>query len=369
MITMPDRPLTLRDLNRATLARQMLLEREAISVPAAIERLVGLQAQLAISPYIGLWTRLQHFQREHLAHLIDNHTVIKATLMRSTLHLFTADDYLRFRATLQRVMTEAAESISRQRGQDFDVEQVLKTAREFIAEKPRSFAEISAVLSALLPDADVGAMRYTTRTHLPLIQVPNNSTWSYPGNPKFTLAESWINQPIPDDDHFRELVFRYLAAFGPATVTDIQTWSGLSKLKDAVEALKPELVVYRDERKRELLDLPDMPLPDSDTPAPERFLPEYDNLLLSHKDRTRVIADEYRSRVYLPGLRVRSTILVDGFVRGAWKILKSKSAATLVIEPFASLTNQNREALAAEGEKLVRFAEPDAKTFEVQFLE
>lgn len=366
---MPDRILTLHELNRATLARQMLLERQSLSVPAAIEKLVGLQAQLAVSPYIGLWTRLQNFQRENLADLIDNHEVIKATLMRSTLHLFTADDYLHFRTTLQRVMTEASESISRRRGQDFDVEQVVGKARAFIEEQPRSFAEISAMLTEFLPDVDVGSMRYSVRTHLPLIQVPNDSLWSYPGNPKFTLAETWLKQPIPGDDHFRKLVFRYLAAFGPATVADIQTWSGLSKLKDAVEKLKPELVIYRDERKRELLDLPDMPLPAGDTPAPECFLPEYDNLLLSHKDRTRVIADEYRSKVYLPGLRVRSTILVDGFVRGGWKISKSKGVATLLIEPFAALTKPNQKALEAEGEKLVRFVEPDAKTYEIQFAD
>jgi hypothetical protein len=365
----PDRVLTLRELNRATLARQMLLERETLSVPAAIERLVGLQAQLAVSPYIGLWTRLHDFSRDDLARLIEDRKVVKATLMRATLHLFTTEDYLLLRGALQPVLTAAWEAIVKQRGVEFDFDKVILAAREFIGEAPRTFAEISAMLTELLPDVDVGAMRYGVRTHLPLVQVPVKSGWSYPGNPKFTLAETWLSQPIPTENNFKMLVHRYLAAFGPAKVTDIQTWSGLGKLKDAVAKLKPDLVTYKDEQGAELLDLPDMPIPDPDTPAPERFLPEYDNLLLSHDKRTRVIADAHRKKVYLPGLRVASTILVDGFVRGAWKIEKTKGTATLRIEPFEPLTKQNRAALTDEGERLVRFVEADAKAYEVRFAD
>jgi len=220
-----------------------------------------------------------------------------------------------------------------------------------------------------VPGGDVGAMRYTVRTHLPLVQVPINSGWSYPGNPKFTLAETWLGQKIPTEDHLPTLALRYLAAFGPARVTDMQMWSGLPKLKGLFEELRPKLVTYRDEQGVELFDLPDMPIPDADTPAPERFLPEFDNLLLSHSNRTRVIADEYRPKVYLPGLRVAATILVDGFVRGAWKVEKKKNAAALIITPFAPLTKQNRDALTEEGERLVRFLESSAKTYEVRVAE
>ncbi len=287
--------------------------------------------------------------------------------MRATLHLFTVEDYLLLRGALQPVLILAAESIVKQRGPMPDVDKLIALARDFIAVEPRSFAELSAMLTEHLPDYDVGGLRYTVRTHLPLVQVPTDTRWSYPGNPKFTLAETWLGQPIPDEDNFRTLVMRYLMAFGPATVTDIQTLSGLPKLKAAIEKLRPELVTYRDETRRELFDLPDMPLPDA--PAPERFLPEYDNLLLSHDKRTRVVADEYRKRVYLPGLRVAATILVDGFVRGAWKVEKAKGAAALVIEPFDTLTKHNRAALTEEGEKLVRFVEPDAKSHAVRFAE
>ncbi len=363
---MGDRILKLRELNRATLARQMLLERETLPVPAAIERLVGLQAQLASAPYVGLWTRLRDFQREDLAHQIENRNVVKATFIRGTLHLCTAEDYLRFRTALQPLLIGAASAIARQRGEDFDLDKVLKAARKFIGEKPRSFAEISEMVAKLMPDHDVGAMRYSVRTRLPLVQTPITTGWSYSNKPEFTLAESWIGRPLSPQDNLRDLVFRYLAAFGPAAATDMQTWLGM-KLKDMFEKLKPELQTYRDEGRRELFDLPGLSLPEGDVPAPVRFLPEYDNLLLSHSNRTRVIADEYRKQVYLPGLRVAATILVDGFVRGAWKIEKTKTTATLVIEPFDKLTKKDRAALIEEGERLTRFFEANAKSFEVRF--
>lgn len=363
---MADRILKLRELNRATLARQMLLERVTLSVTAAIERLAGLQAQLASAPYVGLWTRLADFQREDLAKEIENRKVVKATMMRATLHLCTADDYARFRTALKPVLIDASSAIAKRRDQDFDLDNVLKAARKFIGEKPRTFAEISDMLTELMPDNDVGAMRYSVRTHIPLVQVPINTGWSYSNKPEFTLAESWIGRPISPEDNLRDLAFRYLAAFGPASVTDAQTWMGM-KLKETFEKLKPELQTYRGEGRTELFDLPGLSIPSEDVPAPVRFLPEYDNLLLSHSNRTRVIADDYRSKVYLPGLRVAATILVDGFVRGAWKIEKTRTAATLLIEPFDKLTKKDRAALIDEGERLVRFIEPKAKSFEVRF--
>lgn len=364
---MADRILKLRELNRATLARQMLLARETISVSAAVERLAGLQAQLASAPYVGLWTRLQNFKREDLASLIDARKVVKATFNRATLHLVTAEDYLRFRTTLQPLLAGAASSIAKDRG-EFDLDKVLKAARAYLAEKPRTFADLSDMLAELLPDVDVGAMRYSVRTHIPLVQVPIATGWSYPSKPEFTLAESWLGRKISPKEFLPELVKRYLAAFGPASVTDAQTWLGL-KLKDTFEALRPELQTYRDENRRELFDLPGIELPAEDVPAPLRFLPEFDNLLLSHSNRTRVVAEENRPQVYLPALRVAATILVDGFVRGAWKVEKAKSAATLVITPFEKLAKKDRSALMEEAALLVRFVEPAAKSYDVRFDE
>jgi len=366
---MTDRVLGLRELNRATLARQMLLERETLPVPAAIERLVGLQAQLAQPPYVGLWTRLRDFRRDDLADLIESRAVVKATLMRGTLHLFTAADYIRFRAGLQPTLSAGWSSIAKRRGADFDLDKLLTAARRYIGEAPRTFAEISAWVVELMPDNDVGAMRLGVRTHLPLVQVPSGAGWSYSSKPAFTLAEAWIGQPIAPEDNLPELLLRYLAAFGPASVTDAQAWLGLPNLKDRFEELRPQLQCYRDQQRRELFDLPDRPLPADDIRAPARFLPEFDNLLLSHSKRTRVIADEHRSRVYLPGLRVAATILVDGFVRGVWKIEKAKSAATLVIEPFETLAKPDRTALAEEGQRLIRFVEPQARSFDLRFAE
>ncbi len=364
---MADRILKLRELNRATLARQMLLARETISVSAAVERLAGLQAQLASAPYVGLWTRLQNFKREDLASLIDARKVVKATFNRATLHLVTAEDYLRFRTTLQPLLAGAASSIAKDRG-EFDLDKVLKAARAYLAEKPRTFADLSDMLAELLPDVDVGAMRYSVRTHIPLVQVPIATGWSYPSKPEFTLAESWLGRKISPKEFLPEFVKRYLAAFGPASVTDAQTWLGL-KLKDTFEALRPELQTYRDENRRELFDLPGIELPAEDVPAPLRFLPEFDNLLLSHSNRTRVVAEENRPQVYLPALRVAATILVDGFVRGAWKVEKAKSAATLVITPFEKLAKKDRSALMEEAALLVRFVEPAAKSYDVRFDE
>jgi hypothetical protein len=299
--------------------------------------------------------------------------VIKATLMRSTLHLFTADDYLHFRATLQPVLTNAFDAIFKELKGKFDVDKLVAVARPYIAEAPRTFAEITAMLTEALPGHEPGPLRYGVRTHLPLVQVPIRKGWSYPGNPQFTLAELWLDQPLPRSEDLHGLILRYLAAFGPARVTDMQTWSGLPKLKEVFEMLRPKLVSYRDEQGVELFDLPEMipemSLPAPDTPAPVRFLPEFDNLLLSHSNRTRVVADQYRKQVYLPGLRVSATILVDGFVRGAWKVEKKKGVASLMIEPFELLTKQQRQALSEEGEALVRFVEADAKGYEVHFGE
>jgi hypothetical protein len=365
----PERVLTLRELNRATLARQMLLERETLPVLDAVGRLVGLQAQVPTPPYVGLWTRLRDFRREDLTRLMSERLVVRATLMRATLHLMTATDYLLLRPALQPALTRSLQSIAGRRMQGLDADELVAKAREFFAQEPRAFAELKATLSELLPDRDPSALAYAVRTHLPLVQVPNGGTWGYSGRISFTPAESWLGKPLAASGDPRHLFFRYLAAFGPADVMDFQAWSGLTRTRGAIEALKPELRIFRDEKGNELLDLPDAPLPPGDTPAPARFVPDYDNLILSHADRTRVISDEHRKKVFLPAARVRATFLVDGCVRGAWRIEKNKRAATLVIEPFEPLADEDRDALTEEGERLLRFVADGAETAEVRFAE
>jgi Winged helix DNA-binding domain len=219
-----------------------------------------------------------------------------------------------------------------------------------VEEAPRTFTELRALLSEPEPDRDPSALAYLVRMQLPLVQVPPEGAWGTGGSPVHALAESWLGAPlVVPEESLRVLVLRYLAAFGPATVRDIQAWSGLVRLKDQIQELKPELRSLRDENGNELLDLPDAPLPPADAPAPVRFVPDYDNLVLSHVDRTRVISEEHRKKVFLSAARVRATLLVDGFVGGTWKVEKTRKTARLVIEPFESLLKKERDALIEEG--------------------
>jgi hypothetical protein len=363
-----ERVLTVRELNRATLARQLLLEPADLRLPAAMERLVGLQAQVNNPPYIGLWTRLPAMQRDALTQLMTERRVVRGALMRSTLHLTAADDFVRLWPALQPALARALGSFFGERARGLDIDRLVAAARPALLETPRTMTQIGELLRAIEPARDPAALSYAIRSHLPLVQTPPAGAWRTGGSPTYALADVWLGRPLATPAQSqRLLVRRYLAAFGPATVRDVQTWSGLTNLKPAFAALRPELRVFRDERGQELLDLPDQPLPPADTPAPARFLPEYDNLLLAYADRSRVIADVYRPRVFLSAGRVRATVLVDGMVAGAWRVERVKQTATLVVEPFAPLTDTARADLAREGERLARFIEDDATTVEVQF--
>jgi hypothetical protein len=364
-----DRVLTLRELNRATLARQMLLDRQTIPALDAVGHLAGLQAQVTSPPYVGLWTRVRDFRREELTRLMQERQVVRATLMRATLHLMTAEDYLLLRPALQPALTRSMISTTGKRVEGLDVDRLVGAAREFFEEEPHPFADLRPLLSKLEPDRDQSALAYAVRTHLPLVQVPSGGVWGYSGKAPFTTADKWLGRSLSRSEDPRDLVLKYLAAFGPATVKDVQTWSGRTQLKQPIEEIKHELRTFNDERGNELLDLPDAPLPSGDAPAPPRFVPEYDNLVLSHADRGRVISDEHRKRVFLSAARVRATFLIDGFVRGVWKVEKARKKATLIIEPFEPISAEDRAALIDEGERLVRFlTEPQgAETFEVRF--
>jgi hypothetical protein len=358
--------MSLRALNRATLARQMLLARAATSAPEAIERLVGLQAQQPRPPFVGLWTRLEGFRRADLALRIRDRTIVRTTFLRGTLHLVTARDYVALRAPLQPALTAGLRAVLKERADRLDLPGVLANARRFFGDAPRPFDAFRDWLAAADDGADARAGAYAARLCLPLVQVPTAAAWAYPAVADFTLADAWIGR-VRDSDDARPLVRRYLAAFGPATLADVQTWSGHKGLKGAVDALRSELAVFEDDRRRELLDLPDAPRPPEDAEAAPRFLPEFDNLLLSHANRRRVLADAHRTRVFLPGLRVAATFLVDGFVAGTWKVERSKTKAALVVEPFGTLKRTQRAQLAEEGDRLLRFVEEDATTFDVRF--
>ena len=352
----------LQALNRATLARQMLLARERVTVDAALERLVALQAQLPRPPYIGLWTRLATFRREDLTRLIAARRVVRAPSLRGTLHLMRSADYLAFQPTLEPALVESAFRLMRGRVQGIDLEAVKSEARAFFADGPRDFEALREALGKRRSTADVRAMAYLARMSVPLAQTPSEAAWGYASAPLFALAEAWIGAPVARKADPAALVTRYLAAFGPGGATDVSTWSGLSPatVRDALESLRPKLAVVADERKREVFDLADAPRPDATAEAPVRFLPEFDNLLLSHADRRRFVADAHRRAVFLPGLRVAATFLVDGFVAGTWSVARKGAEAALDVVPFAALGRPVREALEREGEALLHFVEPEA---------
>ncbi len=365
---MSERIMTLRELNRATLARQMLLERAIMSAQQVTEQLVGLQAQFAKPPYIGLWARLHDFQHSELTQLIERRQAVRATMMRSTLHLMTSEDYLLLRAILQPALTRALHSFFGPNARTIDTAHLVEIARPYIQEQPRTFAQIRDYLSKLFPDTDPALLAYVIRTHLPLVQIAPGGAWNFTGNPAHALAEEWLGRSlIAAEQGLRTIILRYLAAFGPATVKDIQVWSGLPRLQNAVEEIKSELVTLRDEKGNLLYDLPDSPRPSEQSDAPPRFLPDYDNLILSHADRRRFIADADRPAVFLSAGRIQPTILVDGFVRGIWKIERVRDVARLSITPFEPLPEETQAALTAEGERLLRFAEEDATQYEVEF--
>jgi hypothetical protein len=359
--------LSLRALNRATLARQILLARAAMPATAAVERLVGLQAQLPRPPFVGLWTRIDGFRRDDLAKCVRDRTIVRATFLRGTIHMVTARDYVALRAALQPALTAGLRAVLKDREGRLDLPRLLKKATRFFGEAPRAFDAFRDHLAADDPNGDTRGGAYAVRMHMPLVQVPTDAPWAYPGVADFALAEAWIGRKMDSSDDLRPLVRRYLAAFGPASVADMQTWSGHKGLKPAFEAMRAELVSLRDEGRRELFDLADAPRPAEDTEAPPRFLPEFDNLLLSHANRRRVVADAHRARVFLPGLRVAPTFLVDGFVAGTWTALPPKGRTTLVVTPFAALPRLAKESLAHEGAQLLRFIEPDGSPFDVRF--
>ncbi len=362
---MPDM-LSLKALNRATLARQMLLAREATSALDAISRLGGMQAQVPKPPFLGLWSRLSGFRREELLGMLHRREVVRATAMRATLHLMTAADYRALRPALQPVLSAAMASVLRQRAGTLDLRALVEAARNFLEAEPRTFTELRAHLMERFPEGDERAMGYAVRMHLPLVMVPNDSPWGFPADAGFTPADAWLGEPLEGSEEPFELVRRYLAAFGPATVTDAQVWSGLKGLKSTFEALRGELVTFRDDRGRELFDLPDAPRPSEETDAPARFLPEYDNLVLAHSDRSRIIAEAYRPKIVTANLKVLATFLVDGVVAGTWKVTRKGKAATLTLEPFEALSGPARDALAEEGLQALRFSEEDAQSFDLK---
>jgi hypothetical protein len=350
--------LSTRAINRATLARQLLLERHDLAVPEAVSRLAGMQAQEAKPPHIGLWTRL--IDADGMAEAIRERRLVRATLMRATLHLTTAEDYLRFRMTVHAALARTL-GVLGDRGAGIDPDAVAEASEEVLAAGPLTFTEIRAALAERFPGLDERGLGYTARMLVPLVVVPNDSRWGYRANAPFALATDWLGKKPAARPDVKELARRYLAAYGPASRADFETWSGLFRQTGAFDGLDLERFTGPD--GKELFDLPEAPRPDPDVDAPVRYLPEFDNILLSHAKRERIIADEHRPAVITKNLRVKATYLVDGVVAGLWTSTLKRGVATLTLEPFGRLTK--RKELEREGIELLRFLEPEAKTYEV----
>ncbi len=338
----------------------MLLTREKTTAVRAVERLAGMQAQVPRPPFVGLWTRLLGFRRDELREALRKRRIVRVTAMRGTLHLMATADYVSFRGTLQPMLTRGRAAIV---GSElpFAPAALDRMAREFFGKSPATFDVLRKHLKSTYPKHNDRHIAYAIRNHVPLVQVPTDAPWSFPAAAEFMLAEHWLGTavrsvPTPPAG----LVRRYLAAFGPATPGDAQAWSGLVGMRAVFEGLRSTLVTFRDERKRELFDLPDAPRPSEDTAAPVRYVPEFDNLVLAHQDRSRVLADEHRQRVTTPNLLVRGTFLVDGFVAGIWTTERKKNAATLSLEPFVKLSKKVLGELEEEGDALLAFVEEDA---------
>ena len=360
-----ERTLSRRTLNRTLLARQLLLERVRRPALDIVEHLVGMQAQEPIDPYVGLWTRIDGFDPAEPSGAIEGRKAVRMGHLRGTLHLVTARDALAQYPLLADVMARSWKSspFIKQLG-GVDVGAVLTRARELVEERPMTPSELGAALSRDWPDRDAPSLAYAARFLLPLVQVPPRGLWGRTGRPTNATAESWLGASMTAEPSIDDLVLRYLAVFGPATVADIRVWSWLTGSREVVDRLRPRLRTFRDEAGRELFDVEDGLIADADLPAPIRFLPQYDNVFLSHDDRSRILSDA----VSVPDLAWRGGVLVDGFVAAAWRLDRDRRRATMTVTLAQPVSPGQRVDIEAEGERLLAFLAPDHDR-EIQVIE
>jgi hypothetical protein len=370
----PASVLTLRELNRAMLARQLLLERAGIGVVPAIERLAALQAQWSPSPYIALWSRLRNFRREKLWSAIERHDVIRARLMRGTLHLVSARDFYAYAVATQDLQRGAWNRL--QIGRGVDPKEVAALAIAF-ARNPRAKEEVLAHLQERLGGALGGPFNWLVwrfvSAHADLVSAPPGGHWEYGGtDAPYVAARHWIpkGERPSEEEALEILVRRCLGAFGPATLADVAKFAGQAppRVRPTLERIAPSLRTFSDEEGRTLYDVPRGARPGADIAAPVRFLPRYDELLISYQHRDRVIAPAHRRAVYTKNAIVEAVFTVDGFAAGTWTLVRAKAETVLRVAPFARLAPKDRAAVVAEGQDLLRFLAPDAKSSGVRFV-
>lgn len=363
--------LSRRALNRATLHRQLLLERSGMSIPGALRHLVGIQAQTPHSWYVGLWSRLQGFDASAVGELLTERAIVRLALMRSTIHLVSAEDALSLRSWVQPVLDRDLFTNQAHGGPiaGVDVPAVIGAGRLALAAGPLTNKALGEILAAQWPECPPATLVYAVRNQLPLVQVPPRGIWGRSGSIAHTSAEAWLGRSATPAADAAAMVTRYLTAFGPASVRDIQTWSGLTKLREVVDAMGSRLVGFRDGDGGELFDVPDAPLPDEQTPAPPRFLYDFDNLLLSFADRSRVVTEPFGRAAFRGRRPAPQIVLVDGFTAGGWTVSDLPDGGKRVtIEHFHErFTDEDAAAFVDEGVALLTFLAPDAPSRDVVF--
>jgi hypothetical protein len=349
---MSERILSPRELNRALLARQLLLERASVSVPKALERVGGIQAQHAPSSYIGLWSRIEGFERDALTRALERRQVVQGTLMRATIHLVSKRDYWPIALAIRHSRREAWLKVKRSRGmRDADMARLAKRVRSHFGGEHRRREELGEVVDQLAKD---GTWAWNgVGLWLDLVRVPPSGTWERRRADLYGLADEWIGSTeVSEEEGLALLARRYLGGFGPASLKDLVSWSGVPAPAFAPVLDGMRLRRLRDEQGNELIDLPRALLPDAETPAPARFLPTWDATLLAHARRTEILPERFRTRVFNPKTpHSISTFLVDGQVAGSWREERGK----VVIEPFGRLSRAARRELDEEAERLRAF--------------
>ncbi|WP_027346042.1 winged helix DNA-binding domain-containing protein [Hamadaea tsunoensis] len=359
--------LSLRELNRATLARQMLLDRVAMAPDRLIDHLVGLQAQTTTTWYAGLWARITDFDPQTVVSMMRDRRLVRVSLMRSTIHLVSDRDCLELRPLLNVVGERSFATNWGKNLRGADLAAIVAAGRELLDEQPATFSVLGGRLQERFPGLDGASMAQAVRTYACLVQIPPRGLWGHSGLAVHETAEHYLGRPLAANPSVDDLLLRYLGAFGPASVNDARTWSGLTGLGEVFERLRPKLRVFVGEDGRELFDLPEAPRPGGDVPAPVRLLYDFDNIQLSHADRTRVIDGEHRRLLWPLSNTALGSVLVDGFTAGSWKHIREKKTARLVVTSFKPFPRAVAAEIEAEGLRLLAFQQPAATDQVVEF--
>jgi hypothetical protein len=347
--------LTTRAVGRATLARQLLLERAGLPVVVATKRLFGLNAQDPNLPYLALWSRLSPFEIGDLTAAIEDGSLVRSALMRATQHVVSAADFRLVRPLIAPLLRRAQRNAFGRRTAGVDLDALVAEAGALLADgRVLTRPELGRRLAVRWPGTEPAALGWSVQYLLPVVHPAPSGTWNVRGPTPFARAD------VPARSDPEELVWRYLAAFGPASVPDVRAWSGISGLREVFDRMRPRLRRVTDEHGRELFDLPDAPIPSGDEPAPVRLLPEFDAPLLAFADRTRIMTDEVRRRVCV-GDAVAATVLVDGTVAATWSVARADDAAVLTVRPLRPLARADRDEVEAEARRLLAFTDPERR--------